>query len=271
MTLTPVPIHTLDFSNALNQVIPNIFNTCIAVLKGVPIEIWLLILGVLILSRFLKRKKKRPDSKRNIEQKTYENKNWLKGRDTLGTIRELSPTEFELFICDLFEQLGFSTTHTGKSHDGGVDVVAEKNGVKYYIQCKKFITREVTLGALRDFYGSLVDHLANGVGYFITTNKFTLEAKKFAEDKPIELIDGYRLLEYMKMVEQKTNTEYYFDNQAKKSNIGIVNQEDSHINKTNNYKKCPRCGGELVERESKYGKFYGCSNFPKCWYKSSVI
>ena len=27
---------------------------------------------------------------------------------------------------------------------------------------------------------------------------------------------------------------------------------------------CPRCGGRLVEREGKYGKFYGCSNYPKC-------
>lgn len=27
---------------------------------------------------------------------------------------------------------------------------------------------------------------------------------------------------------------------------------------------CPRCGGKLVEREGKYGKFIGCSNFPKC-------
>ena len=27
---------------------------------------------------------------------------------------------------------------------------------------------------------------------------------------------------------------------------------------------CPRCGGKLVEREGKYGKFMGCSNFPKC-------
>lgn len=27
---------------------------------------------------------------------------------------------------------------------------------------------------------------------------------------------------------------------------------------------CPRCGGQLVEREGKYGQFYGCSNYPKC-------
>jgi len=27
---------------------------------------------------------------------------------------------------------------------------------------------------------------------------------------------------------------------------------------------CSLCGAELVLRESKYGKFYGCSTFPKC-------
>lgn len=30
--------------------------------------------------------------------------------------------------------------------------------------------------------------------------------------------------------------------------------------------KCPKCGGMLVERESKYGKFIGCSNYPSCKY-----
>ena len=27
---------------------------------------------------------------------------------------------------------------------------------------------------------------------------------------------------------------------------------------------CPRCGGELVERRGQYGRFWGCSNYPKC-------
>jgi hypothetical protein len=29
---------------------------------------------------------------------------------------------------------------------------------------------------------------------------------------------------------------------------------------------CPRCGGDLVARKGPYGKFYGCSNYPKCRY-----
>lgn len=33
---------------------------------------------------------------------------------------------------------------------------------------------------------------------------------------------------------------------------------------------CPSCGGRLIERESKYGKFIGCSNFPKCRFTRSI-
>ena len=33
---------------------------------------------------------------------------------------------------------------------------------------------------------------------------------------------------------------------------------------------CPECGGELVYRNSRYGKFISCSNFPKCKYTRSL-
>lgn len=29
---------------------------------------------------------------------------------------------------------------------------------------------------------------------------------------------------------------------------------------------CPQCGGTLTLRQGKYGKFYGCSNYPHCKY-----
>jgi len=134
----------------------------------------------------------------------------------------------------------------GRSHDGGIDVIAEKDGKKNYIQCKKFITSKVPVGAVRDFYGALADRVANGKGYFITTNKFTLEAEKFAEDKPIELIDGFELVRYIRMAEKDT-----------KKRRSVSNAAPS---------KCPKCGGNLVERSGKFGKFLGCSNYPKCRY-----
>ena len=33
---------------------------------------------------------------------------------------------------------------------------------------------------------------------------------------------------------------------------------------------CPRCGGKLVERNGKYSKFIGCSNYPKCTFTKKI-
>ena len=177
-----------------------------------------------------------------IRQKFRQGEKWRSDRDLLQWLRGMKPSEFEDYIADLFMRLGYKAEAVGKSHDGGVDVIVEKNEIKSYVQCKKFITSEVTVGDVRDFYGALADHLSNGNGYFITTNKFTLEAEKFANDKPIELIDGYKLIRYIKM--------------AKKDKEEL--KEKNQI--------CPRCGGNLVQRNSKFGSFYGCSNYPKCDY-----
>ena len=57
-----------------------------------------------------------------------------------------------------------------------------------------------------------------------------------------------------------------------KSNVKDRKIKKEHIEniKTNIEKKdiskCPKCGGTLVERESKYGKFIGCANYPRCKY-----
>ena len=34
--------------------------------------------------------------------------------------------------------------------------------------------------------------------------------------------------------------------------------------------QCPRCGGELVERQGKYGTFMGCRNYPKCKFTQNI-
>lgn len=33
---------------------------------------------------------------------------------------------------------------------------------------------------------------------------------------------------------------------------------------------CPRCGGKLIERSGKNGKFLGCSNYPKCKFTKKI-
>ena len=134
--------------------------------------------------------------------KTHKQSQWRTERELLSWLRELKPLEFERYIAELFTKLGYKTRVIGGSYDKGIDVIAEKNGIKHYIQCKKYITSTVGPGELRDFYGAIADHLAQAKGYFITTNKFTLEAERFAEDKPIELIDGDKLIKYIRISEK---------------------------------------------------------------------
>jgi restriction system protein len=172
---------------------------------------------------------------------------WLSDRELLNELRKLTPDEFERYIADLFCKLGYQTTVSGGPYDQGIDIIAEKNGIKHYIQCKKFITQEVGVGAVRDFYGAIADQLAQAKGFFITTNKFTLEAEKFAEDKPIELIDGFKLIQYIKLAKKEA--------EKIKTTINI----------------CPRCGNKLVVRNGKYGQFLGCSNYPKCTYTEKIV
>lgn len=210
-------------------------------------KLWLMlgiVYGVLLFIRY---------SKLQIEkdfksERFKKGEKWRNERDLLYWLRGMKPSEFEEYIADLFRRRGFTTKTVGGRSDGGIDVIATKDGVKHYIQCKKFITSKVGVGDVRNFYGALADHLADGKGYFITTNVFTLEAEQFVEDKPIELIDGQALVRLIRSVEKK----------SKASTASEASENASLM--------CPECGGKLVVRNGKHGEFYGCSNFPKCRY-----
>ncbi|MDD4818904.1 MAG: restriction endonuclease [Candidatus Colwellbacteria bacterium] len=110
----------------------------------------------------------------------------------------MNPSDFEEYTAELFRKLGYKAKAVGHSHDGGIDVVAEKDGIPHYIQCKRY-NHKVPVKEIHEFYGVIAGKIAKGTGYFVTTDSFTLEAEKFAEDKPIELVDGYKLVEYDKM------------------------------------------------------------------------
>jgi HJR/Mrr/RecB family endonuclease len=50
--------------------------------------------------------------------------------------RYFKDREFEVFIREVFECLGYRTELTAKTGDQGIDVIAEKSGVRWGIQCK---------------------------------------------------------------------------------------------------------------------------------------
>ena len=105
----------------------------------------------------------------------------------------LTGYEFEEYIAQLFKSKGFDVQKTSYSHDGGIDLIATFNepifSGKYIIQCKKYTDTMVGQPTIRDLYGVVMSEHANK-GILITTSDFTDEARTFANNKNIELING---------------------------------------------------------------------------------
>jgi restriction system protein len=181
--------------------------------------------------------------------------------EILYMLKGMSPTQFESKVADMFGRLGYETGVTGGANDGGIDVIARKDGKRYFIQCKKFMTREVTPHDVRDFLGAItnVNNPAEK-GYFVTTNGFTLMAEKAAEGNPrIELIDGSQLVQYYKLAYGEAVSGTVFAKPAEPEQPKV----------------CPQCGGVLnikVAQKGDYAgqQFWGCSNFPKCRYIENI-
>jgi len=53
----------------------------------------------------------------------------------------------------------------------------------------------------------------------------------------------------------------------KREHVRSVRHEITERNTMIHNGICPSCKGNLVERESKYGHFIGCSNYPKCKFR----
>jgi len=181
---------------------------------------------------------------------------WLNDQEILNRLRGMQPNEFEEYIAKMFTGLGFQTRLVGGSGDGGIDIEMTKNGRRHLVQCKKFITRKVNPHDVRDFYGAMGDRHIDGKGFIVTTNIFTLEAERFAEDKPIELIYGARLIQFIR------------ESGLVESQIPIQTTTASSQQK----QLCLKCGGQLVERTNpKDGsRFFGCSAFPRCTYTKPI-
>lgn len=116
-------------------------------------------------------------------------------------INSLSGIEFEHICKNLIENMGFSVETTKASGDGGIDLIAYNHepvlSGKYIIQCKRY-SGSVGEPIIRDLYGVITSERANK-GILMTTGFFTKSAIAFAEDKPIELIDGDQLDALLKM------------------------------------------------------------------------
>ncbi|QWQ32207.1 restriction endonuclease [Candidatus Minimicrobia naudis] len=173
----------------------------------------------------------------------------LSDHELLTKIRSMSPYDFEKYIAQLFEHFGYSAATTPYKRDGGIDIVLYKNGVQSYVQCKKYIKKIVKVSEMRDFYGAVVDHLHGGEAFFVTTNIFSSDARKFVKystnGNKIRLIDNTGLLTIIRALEDKAShkTNCFPTNQTQPIN----NETRPTLSKTQ-----PRRPAEKTQQKESY-------------------
>ena len=106
-------------------------------------------------------------------------------------VDEMEGHEFEFYCADLLRARGFSEVEvTSGSRDFGVDILAEKDGVTYAIQCKCYTT-PVGVSAVQEVYAGR-DYYDCMVGVVLTNQYFTEPAVDMAKKLQILLWDrGY--------------------------------------------------------------------------------
>lgn len=112
---------------------------------------------------------------------------------TLEQLMALSPGEFEEWTGVLFERHGYHVRNTPDMADHGIDLMmTSPRGERAVVQCKRY---RGTVGepVVRDLYGTML-HVGADLGFLVTTGSISQAARSWARGKPLELIDGERLV-----------------------------------------------------------------------------
>jgi restriction system protein len=151
-----------------------------------------------------------------------------------------------------FETLGFRSKVARKGADGGVDIhlyAAGSNTPGILVQCKAWKAYPVGIKPIRELLGVMTAaRVAEGV--FITTGEYTSEARQFAAQNNIHLIDGGDFLRKIQAVPAD----------CQRSLLEIATAGDFTT------PTCPSCGIKMVNRVAQKSgeRFWGCTGYPRC-------
>lgn len=168
---------------------------------------------------------------------------------------DLDWREFESVIQEAFRRQGYLAVETQTGADGGYDIALRKDGKLYLVQCKHWKAQKVGVSPVRELFGVIAARGAAG-GFFVTSGYYTEDAKAFAAQTKLKLIDGPM---FKKLIAQLARSKPAADIQPERIDPVVTLAPD-----------CPNCGAEMIERVAKKGanagkEFWGCSEYPRCW------
>jgi restriction system protein len=179
---------------------------------------------------------------------------------TASVLDGLSWREFEQFVAEGFRLQGYEVIETGGSGaDGGVDLILNKGGDKFFVQCKQWKAYKVGVGVVRELYGVMAAKGAAG-GFVVTSGRFTEPAREFANGRNLKLVDGPLLL---RLLQQAQAVHHRKAPMITAPAAPARTETDSAI------PTCQTCTKPMVRRMAKRGgqagiAFRGCAGYPAC-------
>ena len=114
-----------------------------------------------------------------------------------ANLERMDGWEFEEYAARLLKKNGFRHVEvTRSSGDQGVDILAERGGTSYAIQCKHY-TGKISNKAVQEAYAG-AEYYGCDVPVVLTDSSFTRSAQELGESIGVELWDGeaLRLLQH---------------------------------------------------------------------------
>jgi len=185
----------------------------------------------------------------------------------LSDPQNLSGLEFEAFLKQLFEILGYTVMQTKSSGDQGADLVIMLDNIKTAVQAKRY-SGKVSNAAIQQVVASK-KHYKCDKTLVVTTGKFTKSAIQLAISNDVQLWDSEKLSKVISEINDSTNVKN--DEDVSSFDSGTIIKDSSINIKSDTFlTNCPICGKEASLNIDKLPKVNEKSSFtcPECHYPS---
>ena len=168
----------------------------------------------------------------------------------------LRDDQIELLLGEIFRRQGYTIELSAAlGADGTSDLILRHDGESIPVQSKGWKTSRVSAQDVREFYGVMAATAAPR-GVFATTGSFAREARDFAADKAIELIDGSGLAQRIAAVRRPG--ENFFDVP------GWIDDFAAYARIFD--PECPCCAQAMSIRQNRTdgSAHWACTSYPRC-------
>ncbi|CAI09759.1 putative endonuclease [Aromatoleum aromaticum EbN1] len=170
---------------------------------------------------------------------------------SLDVLDRVEWKRFEDLCCAFYREKGIRAETTRLGADGGIDIHlfqddTDPTRATAIVQCKAW-NKPVGVKEVRELRGVMA-HEKVDKAFFMAPNGYTDDARAFATENHITLLDGKLFLAMLQRLPED----------ASRRLLEFVTEGDWTT------PTCPSCGVKMMTRDNKRGTFWACPAYPKC-------